>query len=96
MHLFLQGGRGGPSKEACLGRRHAWAGAAGVSVKAVAYLEAQHALATSLKVVHILSAAAIDIVVTPTLHVRAARQGPAAAGDDQAPGPRISRNTQQL
>ena len=66
-----------------------------VSVKAVAYLEAQHALATSLKVVHILSVAAMDMGVALTLHVRAARQGPAAV-DDQVPGPRILRNTQQL
>jgi len=54
--------------------------------KAVAYFEAQHALATLLKLAHGQSDAAIDMGVALTLVVRAARQGP-VAGADQAPGP---------
>ena len=55
-------------------------------VKAVAYFEAQHALATSLKLAHLQSDAALNMGVALTLHVRAARQG-TATGADQAPGP---------
>jgi tetratricopeptide (TPR) repeat protein len=55
-------------------------------VKAVAYFEAQHALATSLKLAHVQSHAALNMGVALTLHIRAARQGP-AAGADQALGP---------
>ena len=55
-------------------------------VKAVAYFEAQHALAASLKLAHAQSGAALNMGVALTLHVRAARQGP-ATGVDQAPGP---------
>jgi tetratricopeptide (TPR) repeat protein len=55
-------------------------------VKAVAYFEAQHALATSLKLAHAQSDAAFNMGVALTLHVRAAGQGH-VAGADQAPGP---------
>jgi tetratricopeptide (TPR) repeat protein len=55
-------------------------------VKAVAYFEAQHALATSLKLAHVQANAALNMGVALTLHVRAARQGPVADAD-QAPGP---------
>jgi hypothetical protein len=55
-------------------------------VKAVAYFEAQHALATSMKLAHLQSHAALNMGVTLTLGVRAARQAP-VAGADQAPGP---------
>ena len=53
--------------------------------KAVAHFEAQHALATSPKLTHEQSASALNMGVTLTLRVRAARQGP-ATGADQAPG----------
>ena len=56
-------------------------------VKAVVHFEAQHALAISLKVAHMQSTAAMDMRVALTLHARAARQGPAAAGAHHAPGP---------
>ena len=56
------------------------------SVKAVAYFEAQHALATSLKLAHAQSDAALNMGVALTLHVLAARQGPATDADE-APGP---------
>ena len=55
-------------------------------VKAVAYFEAQHDLAISLKLAHAQSDAALNMGVALTLHVRAARQGP-ATGADEAPGP---------
>ena len=55
-------------------------------LKAVAYFEAQHALAISLKLAHMQSDAALNMGVALTLHVRAARKGP-ATGADQAPGP---------
>ena len=55
-------------------------------VKAVAYFEAEHALATSLKLAHLQSDAALKMGVALTLGVRAARQAP-VAGADQAPGP---------
>jgi hypothetical protein len=55
-------------------------------VKAVAYFEAQHALATSLKLAHVQSDAALKMGVALTLLVRAARQGPATEADE-APGP---------
>jgi hypothetical protein len=57
--------------------------------KAVAYFEAQHAMAISLKLARMQSDAALNMGVALTLHVRAARQGPtgAATGADQAPGP---------
>jgi tetratricopeptide (TPR) repeat protein len=55
-------------------------------VKAVAYFEAQHALAISLKLAHVQSDVALNMGLALTLHVRAARQGP-ATGVDQAPGP---------
>jgi len=55
-------------------------------VKAVAYFEAQHAMATSLKLAHVQSVAALNMGAALTLGVRAARQGP-FAGADQAPGP---------
>jgi len=54
--------------------------------KAVAYFEAQHVMATSLKLAHVQSEAALNMGVALTLGVRAARQGP-VAGADQAPGP---------
>jgi hypothetical protein len=58
-------------------------------VKAFAFFEAQHALAISLKLVHVQSDAALNMGVALTLHVRAARQGlSTATGADQAPGPR--------
>jgi hypothetical protein len=53
--------------------------------KAVAYFEAQHAMAISLKLARMQSDAALNMGVALTLHVRAARQGP--TGADQAPGP---------
>jgi hypothetical protein len=55
-------------------------------VKAVAYFEAQHVMATSLKLAYVQSEAALNMGVALTRHVRAARQGP-VAGADQAPGP---------
>jgi tetratricopeptide (TPR) repeat protein len=56
-------------------------------VNAVAYFEAQHALAISLKLAHVQSDAALNMGVALTLHVRAARQGPSTAtGADQTPG----------
>ena len=55
-------------------------------VNAVAYFEAHHAMAMSLKLAHMQSDAAINIGVSLTLHVRAARRGP-ATGDDRAHGP---------
>jgi tetratricopeptide (TPR) repeat protein len=55
-------------------------------VRALAYFEAQHSLATSLKLAHVQSDAALNMGVALTLHVRAARQG-TATGADQAPGP---------
>jgi tetratricopeptide (TPR) repeat protein len=55
-------------------------------VKAVAYFEAQHGMATSLKLAHVKSEAAPNMGVALTLGVHAARQGP-VAGADQAPGP---------
>ena len=55
-------------------------------VKAVAYFEAQHAMAISLKLADVQSDAALNMGVALTLDVRAAHQGP-AAGADQASGP---------
>ena len=55
-------------------------------VKAVAYFEAQHVMATSLKLAHVQSEAALNMGVALTLRVRAAGQGH-VAGADQAPGP---------
>ena len=57
-------------------------------VKAVAYFEAQHVMATSLKLARVQSTAALNMGVAMLTHlrVRAARQGP-ATGADQAPGP---------
>jgi len=55
-------------------------------VKAVAYFEAQHVMATSLKLAHMQSEAALNMGVALTLRVRAAGQGH-VAGADQAPGP---------
>ena len=55
-------------------------------VKAVAYFEAEHALASSLKLAHAQSEAALNMGVALTRHVRAARQGH-VAGADEAPGP---------
>jgi len=55
-------------------------------VKAVAYFEAQHVMATSLKLAHVQSDAALNMGVSLTLRVRATRQG-TATGADQAPGP---------
>ena len=55
-------------------------------VKAVACFEAQHAMATSLKLAHGQSQAALNMGVALTLCLRTARQGP-VAGADQAPGP---------
>ena len=52
-------------------------------VQAVAYFEAQDALAISLKFAPVQSDAALIMGVALTLHVRAGRQGPAT---DQAPG----------
>ena len=54
--------------------------------KAVAYFEAQHALATSLKLAHQQSHAALNMGVALTLHVRADRKSPATDADE-APGP---------
>jgi len=55
-------------------------------VKAVAYFEAQHVMATSLQLAHVQSHAALNMGVALTLGVRAARQGP-VSGADQAPAP---------
>jgi len=55
-------------------------------VKAVAYFEAQHGLAISLKLAHLQSDAALNMGVALTLDVRAGRQGP-STGADEAPGP---------
>ena len=56
-------------------------------IRAIAYFEAQHALAISLKLAHVQSEAAmINMGVALTLQVRAGRQSP-ATGADQAPGP---------
>jgi hypothetical protein len=55
-------------------------------VKAVAYFEAQHVMATSLKLAPVQSDAAFNMGVALRLRVCAARQGP-ATGADQAPGP---------
>ena len=55
-------------------------------VKAVDYFEAQHVMATSLKLAHVQSAAALNMGVALTLRVRAAGQGH-VAGADEAPGP---------
>jgi hypothetical protein len=55
-------------------------------VKAVAYFEAHHALAISLKLAYVQSDAALNMGVALALLVRAARQG-TATGTDQAPGP---------
>jgi tetratricopeptide (TPR) repeat protein len=55
-------------------------------VRAVAYFEAQYDMATSLKLAHKQSDAALNMGVALTLRVRAARQGP-VAGADQTPGP---------
>jgi hypothetical protein len=52
-------------------------------IKAVAYFEAQHAMATSLKLAHVQSDAAPNMGVALTLGVRA---GPTTDAD-QAPGP---------
>jgi tetratricopeptide (TPR) repeat protein len=54
--------------------------------KAVAYHKAQHALATSLKLANTQREAALNVGVALTLHVRAARQGP-ANGANQASVP---------
>ena len=59
-------------------------------VKAVAYFEAQHALATSLKLAHAQSDAALNMGVALTLHVRAARQGPATEADEAPGSPSLS------
>jgi len=56
------------------------------NVKAVAYFEAQHALAISLKLAHVQSHTALNMGVALTLLVQAGRQGPATDAD-QAPGP---------
>ena len=50
-------------------------------VKAVAYLEAQHSLAISLKLARVPSDAALKMDVALTLHVQAARQGPSTGTD---------------
>ena len=55
-------------------------------VKAVAFYEAQHAIATALKLQHQLAFAAMGIGATLTLQVRADRKG-LAAGASQDPGP---------
>jgi hypothetical protein len=58
-------------------------------VNAVAYFEAQHALAMSIKLAHAeacTSSAALNMGVALTLHVRAARQG-TATGAEPAAGP---------
>jgi tetratricopeptide (TPR) repeat protein len=55
-------------------------------VKAVAYFEAQHVMATSLKLAHEQSHTALDMGVALTLHVRAARQGTATGADQASPG----------
>jgi tetratricopeptide (TPR) repeat protein len=55
-------------------------------VKAFAYFEAQHEMATSLKLAHMWSDAALNMGVALTLLVRAARRGP-ATGADRTPGP---------
>jgi hypothetical protein len=54
--------------------------------KEVAYFEAQHAVAISLKVAHMQFHTALNMGVAFNLHVRAARQD-IATGADQAPGP---------
>jgi len=54
-----------------------------LNVKAVAYIEAQHALATSLKLAHVQSDAALNMGVALALHFRAARQAHLAFGADQ-------------
>jgi hypothetical protein len=54
--------------------------------KAVAHHKAGHALATSMKLAHLQSDAAMDMGIALTLHVRAVRLGP-PTGADQAPGP---------
>jgi tetratricopeptide (TPR) repeat protein len=54
-------------------------------VKAVAFFESKHVVAISLKLAHVQSSAALNMGVALTLHVWAARQGPAATS--QAPGP---------
>ena len=64
----------------------AWTGSAGVSVKAVAYLETQHRMGTDLGLAYMQANAALIMGVALTLHVRTDRQGP-ATGADQAPGP---------
>ena len=46
-----------------------------MGVKAVAYFEAHHVLAISLKLAHVQSHAALNMGVALTLRVRAARQG---------------------
>ena len=48
-------------------------------VNSVAYFEAQHTLAISLKLAHVQSDAALNMGVALTLHVRARRQGPLLA-----------------
>jgi len=57
--------------------------------KAVAYFEAQHALALSLKLARMQSDAAMDMGIALTLDVRAARAARlgSATDDDQGPGP---------
>ena len=55
-------------------------------VKAVTYFEAQHVMATSLKLAHVQSDAALNMDVALTLRVLAARPG-TATGADQASGP---------
>jgi len=54
-------------------------------VKAVAYFEAQHVMAISLKLAHDQSDAALNMGVALTLDVRAGRPGP-STGADEAPG----------
>ena len=54
-------------------------------VKAVAYSEAQHGLAISLKLAHVQSDAALNMGVALIVDVRAGR-GP-STGADKAPGP---------
>jgi len=54
-------------------------------VKAVAYFEAQHGLAISLKLAHVQSDAALNMSVALIFDVRAGR-GP-STGADKAPGP---------
>ena len=59
----------------------------GEYVKAAACHKAQHAMGIELGLAHMQSQAAMGMGVALRLHVRAARQGPAAA-TSQAPGPR--------